>query len=103
MENTNSQTLVIEIMQGDERPQSKTIRAGQPDAKTFYFHQAFAHLGGRFPVEMQLPAESNTHMIAAGKYVLAPQSFKINQYGGLEISRFDMQLIPLIKQQVKVA
>lgn len=92
--------LIISVLKDRNIPIARTVntKAGE---KTFYHINAYADMGGAFPVEFRFPVESATHTIAVGQYQLAQSSFKIGQYGDLEIDRFSMMLIPLPAQQHK--
>ncbi len=68
---------------------------GDRPARTVFKQEAFAHRGGRFPEEFQITLESAADALPVGEYTLAPQSFVINQYGDLELSRYDKKFIPL--------
>lgn len=86
--------LKIEIIKDHEAPISRTIntRNGQ---KTIHEQTAYAHFGGAFPVEFKIPLDSPASAYPIGKYTLAPSSFQVNQYGSLEVNRFDMRLVQL--------
>ena len=87
--------LIIEIMENRNRPIAKVIREGKPDEKTFYEHEVYLHKAGLYPIECRLPAKSATHIITPGKYVLSKNSFKVGQYGDLQIDRYAIELVPL--------
>lgn len=91
--------LIIEIIEGRNRPLSKVIKEGTPDQKTFYEHEAYLHQNGAFPVQCRLPAKDVTHILAPGKYTLSPNAYKVGQYGDLQIDRFNIELIPLPNQK----
>lgn len=66
-------------------------RDGKP-GRTFYQQIAYAHLGGKFPVEMKLQVQDGEPPYAAGIYSLDSSSFTINTYGGLELKRFGVTI-----------
>ena len=95
--------MIIEILgtNGANNPEPRTIPAkpahdGKParDAITFYEQKAYAHTGGVFPVEFKITHDDHNNAYPIGKYELAPSSYKVNQYGQLELDRFGMKLIP---------
>ncbi|MEI8658314.1 single-stranded DNA-binding protein [Vibrio sp. Hal054] len=58
--------------------------------RTIYEQIAYAHLGGKFPIEMKLTLEKNQDPYAAGTYTLHSSSYVVNNFGGLELKRFGM-------------
>ena len=86
--------LVIEILEGRNTPIARNVNT-KKGPQTFFHVDAYAHLGGAFPVQFRLPAQSSTHIFSPGHYQLSPESFKVGQYGDLEIDRFNMALVPL--------
>jgi hypothetical protein len=78
----------VSILEGFHLPTTKTIKEN-----TFYEQKAYADMGGAFPVEFKLPLNSPVEANPIGSdYELDPASFKINQYGNLEIDRFNIKL-----------
>lgn len=92
--------LVVKILKDRNTPIARNVNT-KNGPKTFFHINAYADLGGAFPVEFRFPVESATHVFAVGEYQLAQSSFKIGQYGDLEIDRFNMMLIPLPAQHQK--
>jgi hypothetical protein len=92
--------LIIEILTGHELPESRHVGQGEK-RREIHFQRAYAHFGGAFPVEFNLPLEKPTDMYRIGKYQLSPQSFKVGQYGDLEINRFDIRLDIIASDQLK--
>lgn len=94
--------LVIEIFQDNVCVDKRELPAkGDRAAMTLCSQVAFAHLGGRFPVEFSLSLQEGDAPYAAGKYFVDASSFEVGQYGRLGFSR-NVLLIP-IEQQSKVA
>lgn len=91
--------MIIEILDGYQLPESKTTRDGKP----YTVQKAFVNLGGAFPQEIELRIESPAHAYAIGKYTLALESFRVNQYKKLEISPFQMSLQPLKQNLAKAS
>ncbi|EKO3404980.1 single-stranded DNA-binding protein [Vibrio fluvialis] len=81
-ENVNIETRVIPAK--DDKP-----------SRTIYEQIAYAHLGGKFPVEMKLQLEQGQPAYVAGQYAIHPSSFVINQYGSLELKRFGLLIEPI--------
>ncbi|PNH87218.1 single-stranded DNA-binding protein [Vibrio diazotrophicus] len=81
-ENVNIETRVIPAK--DDKP-----------SRTIYEQIAYAHLGGKFPVEMKLQLEQGQPAYVAGLYAIHPSSFVINQYGSLELKRFGLLIEPI--------
>lgn len=90
-------SLIIEILgtNGANIPKPRTFPAkGDKPARTVYEQNAYVHMGGLFPVEIKLTHSDHNDAYAIGKYELSPSSFKVNQYGQLELDRFGMALLP---------
>ncbi|EGR2117535.1 single-stranded DNA-binding protein [Vibrio cholerae] len=99
----NIEPLVIEIFKDNVIVDSRVIPAkGDRAEMTLYSQVAFAHLGGRFPVEFSLPLEKGDAPYAEGKYQLHASSFKVGDYGRLTFER-KMVLIPLAQSAIKAA
>ena len=67
---------------------------GKP-GRTFYEQIAYAHLGGKFPVEMKLQVQDGQQPYSAGTYSVDGSSFTINNFGGLELKRFGLTIKPI--------
>lgn len=90
-------SLIIEILgtNGANVPTPRTFAAkGDKPARTVFEQKAYVHMGGLFPVETKLTFDDHNDAYAIGKYQLAPSSFKVNQYGQLELDRFGIKLTP---------
>lgn len=78
----------ISILDGFHLPKSRQVKEN-----TFYSQTAYADMGGAFPVAFEIPLETPAHAYPIGNdYVLSPSSFKVNQYGNLELNRFQIKL-----------
>ncbi|BCG15193.1 TPA: single-stranded DNA-binding protein [Vibrio parahaemolyticus] len=88
--------LKIEIFPENVQIETRTIPAkeGKPP-RNIYEQVAYAHLGGKFPVEMKLQLEEGQPAYVAGLYTVHPSSFVINQFGSLELKRFGLLLDPI--------
>lgn len=88
--------LKIEIFKENENFQTRTIpgKDGKP-SRTIYEQTAYAYLGGKFPVQMKLSLEEGQPPYAAGEYTVHSSSYVVNNFGGLELKRFGLLIIPL--------
>lgn len=59
---------------------------------------AYVDLGGKFPVEMKLQLDDAKPM-NAGKYTVDPSSFTVNNFGGLELRRFGLKIVPMTSKE----
>ncbi len=93
--------LKIEIFPENVRVETRSIPSkDDKPGRTIYEQIAYAHLGGKFPVEMKLTLEKDQQAYAAGIYTPHSSSYAINNFGGLELKRFGMVLDAIdIKQQ----
>lgn len=91
--------MIIEILAGHNQPLTKMNKENKP----YYQQKAYAHLGGAFPVEFLLSIQTPAEVYPVGKYTLDEQSYRVNQWGRLEISGFDMKLRPLAKSVEKAS
>lgn len=82
--------MKIEIIKGHEQANSRT---NNDTGKVSWSQDAYIHLGGAFPQKFTIPLESAAHAYPVGHYTLSLESFKVNQYGGLEINRWGMGLV----------
>ncbi|CCN70141.1 single-stranded DNA-binding protein [Vibrio nigripulchritudo] len=88
--------LKIEIFPENAHVETRTIPAkDDKPARTIYEQIAYAHLGGKFPVEMKIQLEQGQPAYVAGLYTIHHSSFVINNYGSIEVKRFGMLLEPL--------
>ncbi len=88
-------SLVIEIFPDNVVVDERVLPANEKrGALTLRSQVAFAHLGGRFPVEMSLSIQDGASAYPAGKYHLDASSFEVGQYNRLGFAR-DLTLIPI--------
>ncbi|WP_070963511.1 single-stranded DNA-binding protein [Vibrio sonorensis] len=88
--------LKIEIFKENEHIETRSIPAkDDKPAREIYEQVAYAHLGGKFPVEMKLQLEKGQPAYVTGLYTIHPSSFIINQYGSLELKRFGLLIAPI--------
>ncbi|QFT09710.1 single-stranded DNA-binding protein [Vibrio sp. THAF190c] len=91
--------LKIEIFPENVQVETRTIPAkeGKPPRK-IYEQIAYAHLGGKFPVEMKLQLEEGQPAYVSGLYTIHSSSFVINQFGSLELKRFGLLIDPIVEK-----
>ena len=81
----------IEIFQEDQQKCVRTIKTNN-----FYFQNCYMNSStSKFPIAMQVSLGEAEQPYAAGKYNICDSSYKINQYGNLELSKYDLRLIPI--------
>lgn len=90
--------LKIEIFPENVQVETRNI-PGKDDrpGRAIYEQIAYAHLGGKFPIEMKLSLEKDQAPYEAGIYTPHSSSYAVNNFGGLELKRFSMLLIPVEK------
>lgn len=88
----------IEVFQEDVTASARNMppKDGKP-GRTIYEQIAYAHLGGKFPVQMKLQVEDPTKVYPAGEYQIDNSSFTVNNFGGLELRRFGLKLTAMPK------
>lgn len=88
--------LKIEVFQEDVTVKARNMppKDGKP-GRTIYEQTAYAHLGGKFPVQMKLQVESPANVHPAGEYHIDSSSFVINNFGSLELKRFGLTITPI--------
>ena len=91
--------MKVEILDGFHQPESRQSN----DGKVRWSQKAYLHNGGAFPVEFTLSIPDASSAYPVGQYTLTDDSFKVNQYGGLELSRWDLKLTPLANELKKVS
>jgi len=82
--------MKITIAKGHEAPISRTTQNG-----IRWSQLGYAHMGGAFPQEIQIPLSSAAAAYPVGDYQLSERSFRVGKYGGLEVNPFDLILEPL--------
>lgn len=89
--------IIVEIFDtAVETKKGKSQRTGND----YVLHQqeAYVHNGHRFPERFVIApqlVEDKPVPYPVGKYVICPSSFKVSEYGELELSRYDMKLLRL--------
>ncbi len=83
--------LKIEIFPENVRVETRNIPSKDDrPGRTIYEQVAYAHLGGKFPIEMKLTLEKDQEPYAVGVYTPHSSSYVVNNFGGLELKRFGM-------------
>ena len=78
----------IEIIKEFSEVSSKQVKD-----KIFYSQRAFLVLKGNpFPVSFSISVDSPAHAYPVGKYILSSESFVIDQYSNLTLSRWNLGL-----------
>lgn len=85
--------LKIEIFQDDVRVNTRTTKPkDDKPGRIIYEQDAYAYIGGKFPVQMKLQLEQGQEPYDAGLYTVHSSSFVVNNFGGLELKRFGMAI-----------
>ena len=84
--------LKISIIEGHNLPQSRNTKNGLR-----YFQQAYAHMGGAYPQEIEIPLQAPTDAKPVGEYELALSAFRVGRFKNLELNPFDLPLVPITK------
>jgi hypothetical protein len=93
--------LKISIIEGHNLPQTRNTKNGMR-----YFQNAYAHLGGAFPQQIELPLKSPVDAFPVGDFTLDLSCFQIGKFKNLELNPFEVRLKPMentIHQATKVA
>lgn len=95
--------LIIEIFKENEIVDVRELPANEKrGALKLYSQIAYAHTGGKFPVEFKLPLEDGQPHYTAGKYYLTQDSFKVGQFDRLEFDR-NLKLVLVNQPQLNKA
>lgn len=86
--------LEIELNTNDCQIETRMIN-GKNGQRTIHEQQAYFHTGGAYPTPFKLSIRNASEAYPSGKYTLHPSSFQVNQFGGLELNRFEMRLVPI--------
>lgn len=82
--------LKISIIEGRQAPQTRTTKNG-----IRYFQEAYAHLGGAFPEQVEIPLRNASEARAVGDYELDVSSFRVGRFKNLEVNPFELNITPL--------
>ncbi|CAM3254329.1 MULTISPECIES: single-stranded DNA-binding protein [Vibrio] len=88
--------LKIEIFPEDVKVATRTTKPkDDKPGRDIYEQDAYAYIGGKFPVQMKLQLEKGQQPYAAGLYTPHSSSYAINNFGSLELKRFGQIIEPL--------
>jgi len=79
--------LKISIIEGHHLAQSRNTKNG-----VRYFQNAYAHMGGAFPQQIELPLRNPTDAYAIGEYTLDLSAFQVGRFKNLELNPFELRL-----------
>jgi len=82
--------MKIEIIEGFHLPEARTVKDN-----TYYSQKAYINKGGAFPEQFLVPLAAPINAYPIGNYEIDPNSYQVNQYGSLEINRFNLKLLPI--------
>lgn len=82
--------LKISIIDGHHLAQSRTTQKG-----IRYFQNAYAHMGGAFPQQIEIPLKSPVDSFSVGDYTLDLSCFQVGKFKNLELNPFEVRLKPI--------
>lgn len=91
-------SVKISVLDGHHQPQSRQTKTG-----VRHYQTAYAHLGGAFPVEIEIPLRGPADAHPVGDYALSPSSFRVGKYRNLELNPFELALVASSKSNVRAA
>lgn len=80
--------LKISIIEGHNQPQSRSTKNG-----VRYFQEAYAHIGGAFPHQIEVPLKNPADAKPVGDYTLDLSTFQVGRFKNLELNPFELQLV----------
>ena len=81
--------LKISIIDGHHSPQSRTTQKG-----IRYFQNAYAHMCGAFPQQIEIPLRNPVDAFQVGDYTLDLSCFQVGKFKNLELNPFEVRLKP---------
>ncbi|RYY01597.1 MAG: hypothetical protein EOO53_17495 [Gammaproteobacteria bacterium] len=90
--------IKISIIDGHNLPQSRSTQKG-----VRYFQVAYAHLGGAYPGQIEIPLKNPGEAFAIGDYTVCLTSFQIGKYKNLELNPFELRLVSIKQQMAKAS
>jgi hypothetical protein len=90
--------LNISIIDGHHQAQSRNTKNG-----IRYFQEAYAHLGGAFPQQIEIPLRNPADAKPIGEYTLDVSTFQVGRFKNLELNPFELKLLPLQKSVQKAS
>ncbi len=82
--------LKISIIEGHHLPQTRNTSKGLR-----YYQNAYAHLGGAFPQQIEVPLKSPVESFSVGDYTLDLSCFQVGKFKNLELSPFEIRFKPI--------
>lgn len=89
--------LKISIIEGHHLPQTRNTSKGLR-----YYQNAYAHLGGAFPQQIEVPLKNPVDAFPVGEYTLELSCFQVGKFKNLELNPFEIRLKP-IDQSIRQA
>jgi len=93
-------SIEIELNTNDCQVQSRKVN-GKNGPREIHEQRAYFHTGGAYPTPFNLSLRDPSQAYPSGKYTLDPSSFQVNGYGGLELNRFEIRLVPIKPSSLK--
>ena len=82
--------MKISILEGHHQARSRHTKSGER-----HFQIGYAHAGGAYPVEFQIPLNNPGHVFPVGDYLLSASSFRVGKFSNLELNPFQLFLEPI--------
>jgi hypothetical protein len=90
--------LKISVIDGHHLVQQRQTKNG-----VRYFQEAYAHLGGAFPQQIEIPLRDPADAKPIGDYTLDLSTFQVGRFKNLELNPFELKLVPAQKSVQKVS
>ena len=90
--------LKISIIDGHHQPQSRNTKNG-----VRYYQDAYAHLGGAFPQQIEIPLKNPADAKPIGDYTIDLSTFQVGRFKNLELNPFELRLVPVQKTLSKAS
>ena len=90
--------LKISVIDGHHLVQQRQTKNG-----VRYFQEAYAHLGGAFPQQIEIPLRDPVDAKPIGDYTLDLSTFQVGRLKNLELNPFELKLVPAQKSVQKVS
>ena len=80
--------LKVSIIEGHHQPQSRSTKNG-----TRYFQEGYAHLGGAYPAQIEIPLRNPADAHPVGEYTIDLSTFQVGRFKNLELNPFELRLV----------
>lgn len=90
--------LKISIIDSHHTAQSRNTKNG-----VRYFQNAYAHMGGAFPQQIEVPLKNPSDAFSIGDYSLELSCFQVGKYKNLELNPFELRLISIARPMASMA